>query len=293
MNSMTGFGRASKRDRHVDIEVEARSVNHRFLAVKISLPDALSRWEGEVDKVVRKKLSRGSVNLSATVKILVEEGDRLPDPARVKTYFRRLEAIRKELGLKGAISFDALLGMPQIWSADNHVHEVAERSWPDVKKLVEKAVDDLAGARSREGEAIRKDVLARLDSIEASVRKIRERAPAVLETYQRRLDERISAALASKGLEAIKADLVKEVAMYADKIDVSEELQRLSSHVEEFRKAAKSSGPVGRKLDFTVQEMVRETNTLASKSSDAEIGVRAVEIKSELEKLKEQAENIE
>ena len=116
----------------------------------------------------------------------------------------------------------------------------------------------------------------------------------MLEAYQRKLDERIGAMLAAKGIEVAKADLVKEIALYADRIDISEELQRLGSHVEQFRKAVKTStGPVGRKLDFTIQEMGREINTLASKASDAEISALAVQVKSELEKLKEQAENIE
>jgi len=293
VNSMTGFGRASKRDRQVDIEVEARSVNHRFLNVKLGLPEALARFEGEVEKLVRRKMARGSVSVTASIKSLEEAGEHLPDPARIRKYYRRLEAIRKDLGLKGEISFDALLSLPQLWGAGNHVSELAEKYWPDLQRLIGKAVDELVEARAREGEAIRRDVQGRLEAIEACVGKIQERAPAVLASYHRKLDERVSAAIAAKGLEAIKSDLVKEVAIYADKADISEELQRLSSHVEEFRRYTRAAGPIGRKLDFTVQEMVRETNTLSSKSGDAGIAALAVQIKSELEKLKEQAENIE
>jgi uncharacterized protein (TIGR00255 family) len=292
MNSMTGFGRAARRDRRIDIEVEARSVNHRFLSVKVSLPEGLGRYESEVERSVRRRLARGSVNVSVTLKSLEDEGVALPDAERVRRVYKRLDAIRKELGLKGEISLDTLLSLPPLWNGADAASRAAAEAWPAVKKLVEEAVEELADARSREGEAIRRDMLSRLDAIEESRRRIRERAPAVLEAYSRKLDERISGILASKGLD-VKADLAKEIALYADRIDVTEELQRLGQHVESFRKIVKTGGQIGRKLDFTIQEMVREINTLASKAADSEISALAVQVKSELEKLKEQAENIE
>ena len=147
--------------------------------------------------------------------------------------------------------------------------------------------------RAKEGSGIRRDILARLDAVDAAAGRIRERAPGVLQTYQRKLDERIGAVLATRGFEGSKADLAKEIALFADKCDISEELQRLTAHVGTCREILKEGGTIGRRLDFLTQEMVRETNTLASKGSDAEISEAAVRIKSELEKIKEQAENVE
>ncbi len=293
MNSMTGFGRASRRDRRFDVEVEARSVNHRFLSLKVSLPEPLSRYEPDIEQLVRGRLARGSVTLSATMKAADEDALPLPPPARVKQAYRSLDAMRRSLGLKGEISFESILGIPGLFAPANHRDERAREAWPALRKLVEKALDDLARMRAREGETIRRDLFGRLDAIERQLKRIGERGPAVLETYQRRLDERIGALLTQKGMEVARQDVVKEVAVFADRCDISEELQRLGAHVGNFRRIVKDGGQIGRRLDFLTQEMVRETNTLASKGSDAAISAAAVEIKAELEKIKEQAENVE
>ncbi len=289
---MTGFGRAARRDRDLDVEVEARSVNHRFLSAKVNLPDGLARHESDIDKLIRTQLTRGSVTVNVTMKSH-DDDEALPSLERVKAYHERLESIRKKLKLKGSVGFDTLLQIPQLWNSDNHDSASAEKAWPAIQELASKAISELAAARAKEGKAIEKDVLARLDTIESCAKRIEQRAPAAVDAYQKKLDDRIQAVLSAKGLEVGKPDLVKEIAIYADKIDISEELQRLRTHVGEFRKAVKGDGPVGRKLDFTIQEMVREINTLASKASDGEVSALAVQVKSELEKLKEQAENIE
>ncbi len=290
---MTGFGRASKRDRRFDIDVEARSVNHRFLSLKVSLPDGLSRYEGDVDQSIRRRLVRGSVTISVSLHTAQDELPALPAAARVKQVYKSLDAMRRSLGLKGEIPFDTVLSVPGLFSAGNHVSERAEKAWPAAKKLVDQALDALLAMREREGETIRRDLLARLDTIEKHVKRIRERAPLVLSTYHRKLEDRIGTLLTEKGIELSKPDLVKEVAVFADRCDISEEVQRLGAHVEGMRRIFREGGQIGRRLDFLTQEMVRETNTLASKGSDAEISSSAVEIKAEIEKIKEQAENVE
>lgn len=293
MNSMTGFGRASGRGRRFDIDVETRSVNHRFLSVKVSLPEQLSRYEGEIDRLVRSRMSRGSVNVSVTVKRVGPDPGAQPDPKRLREFYRRLDAIRKSIGLKEPVPFHAVLSVPQAWnSAEPETDRIVE-AWTSARRLVERALGDLARMRANEGAGIRKDILARLDTIEAASQRILVRAPGVLQAYQQKLDERVGAVLASRGLEGSKADLAKEIALFADKCDISEELQRLTAHVGTCRQILKEGGAIGRRLDFLTQEMVRETNTLASKGSDAEISEAAVRIKSELEKIKEQAENVE
>lgn len=292
MNSMTGFGSASQRDRRFDVEVEVRSVNHRFLVLKQSLPDEFARHEGELERVVRERLSRGSVTVRVSVKATSDEGPSLPDVKRLKETAKRLREVQKALGLKGDLGLEDLLAVPSLWSNANGKLP-SDELLPRVKKAVEKALDALEATREREGVSIAKDFENRLKSIEACLEKVIARAPAVVDAYQKKLDARVSALLAQKGLEVAKPDLAKEIAVYADRCDISEECQRLKAHTAEFRKVIAGKGQVGRRLDFLTQEMGREANTIASKGNDAEISACAVEIKSELEKIKEQVENVE
>lgn len=291
MNSMTGFGRAARRDRDVDVEVEMRSVNHRFLTLKQSLPEGMGRFEAELDELVRSRVGRGSVTLSVSLKARGDDGPALPDLKVVRAYYDRLKAIRKALGIKGEIEMEDLLAVPGLWSNAVQAHEADH--WPAVRKVAAQAVEALARARAREGEAIARDLRGRLDAIEGHLARVEARGPAALEAYQKKLDDRIQALLAQKGLEAARPDLVKEIALHADRCDISEEAQRLKTHVGEFRKILQDKGLIGRRLDFLSQEMVRETNTIASKGGDAEISSAAVAIKAELEKIKEQVENVE
>jgi uncharacterized protein (TIGR00255 family) len=293
MNSMTGFGRASGRGRRLDIDVEARSVNHRFLSVKVSLPEELSRYEGDVDRLVRSRMSRGSVNIAVTMKKTGPDPALTPDARQIRDFYKRLDAIRKSLKIKEPVPFQAVLSAPPVWASPASASNDIARTWGDVKKLVDKAIADLVRRREREGAGIHKDILARLDLIQAASAQIKVRAPRVLEAYQKKLDDRITSIVAARGFDTSKADLAKEIAIYADKSDISEELQRLDAHVGNCREILVEGGAIGRRLDFLTQEMVRETNTLASKGGDAEISEAAVRIKSELEKIKEQAENVE
>lgn len=292
MQSMTGFGSASGKRGGFDVSVEIRSVNHRFFSLKQSLPEGLARYESDLEKLLRAKIGRGSLTLSVSLKSLRPAGPALPDPKTVKEFVRRLRAIQTEAGVKGEIGIDALLALPHLWnSLDAEANK--EGAWPAVKDLVSKSVDDLLQMREREGEGIRKDIESRLTTLERLGAQVQERAPMVLEAYQRKLEERITTLLSQRGMETAKADVLKEVAVYADKSDVSEELQRLGSHVGQFRKILRNGGPIGRRLDFLTQEMAREANTLTSKGGDSKISIHAVEMKAELEKIKEQVENIE
>lgn len=292
MNSMTGFGSAAGKEGGFDVRVEIRSVNHRFFSLKQSLPEGLQRYDGEIEKILRSRIERGSMTVNVALKSHASPARSLPDPKTVKEVVARLKAIQKSAGVKGEIGMETLLAVPHLWATADGVAD-EEAAWPSVKGLVERAAKDLVSMRSREGAAIAKDIEMRLDAIEATVGKIEKRAPAILENYQRKLEDRITALLTQRGLELSKTDVLKEIAVYADKCDVSEELQRLRSHVEQFRKILKQEGAIGRRLDFLTQEMNREANTLTAKSNDAEISIHAVEIKAELEKIKEQSENVE
>lgn len=291
MNSMTGFGSASLRDRRMDVDVEVRSVNHRFLTVKLSLPDALARHETEIEQMVRARLGRGSVTVSVSVKTPRGSEPTLPDLKTFKAYAKQLRGVQKALGLQGEIRMEDLLAIPSLWS--NGAAEPDDELWPKVKKLLPKALDQLVETREREGEKIGRAFESHLGTIEGRLGKVLARVPVVVESYQKRLDDRIQQLLAQRGLEAAKLDIVKEVAIHADRCDTSEEIQRLKAHIGEFRKITAQKGQLGRRLDFLTQEMGRETNTIASKANDGEIAACAVEMKAELEKIKEQVENVE
>jgi len=291
MNSMTGFGSASLRERRMDINVEVRSVNHRFLTIKLSVPDSLSRHESEIEQLVRALLGRGSVTVSVSVKAPRTTDTSLPDLKTFKAYAKQLRDIQKALGLKGEIRMEDLLAVPSLWS--NGAVESDEELWPRVKKLLPKALDQLVETREREGQKIAGAFKNHLDSIETRLGKVESRVPSVVESYQKRLDDRIQQLLAQRGLEAAKLDIVREVAIHSDRCDTSEEIQRLRAHIGEFRKIVAQKGQLGRRLDFLTQEMGRETNTIASKANDGEIAASAVDMKAELEKIKEQVENVE
>jgi len=291
MNSMTGFGSASQRDRRMDIDVEVRSVNHRFLTIKQSLPDSLARLENEIEQMVRARLGRGSVNVSVSVKSAREDGPSLPDLKTFKAAAKHLREIQKALGLKGEIKMEDLLAIPSLWN--NGLSEPSEELWPKVKKLLGKALDQLVETREREGAKISDALQGHLQTIEGRLGKVQARVPHVVDAYQKRLDDRIQQLLTQRGMEAAKLDIVREVAIHADRCDTSEEIQRLKAHIGEFRKIVAQKGQVGRRLDFMTQEMGRETNTIASKANDGEIAASAVEMKAELEKIKEQVENVE
>ena len=288
---MTGFGSASQRDRRMDMDVEVRSVNHRFLTIKQSLPDSLARMENEIEQMVRAKLGRGSVTVSISVKSTREAGPALPDLDTFKAAAKQLREIQKALGLKGEITMEDLLAIPSLWN--NGVSEPSEELWPKVKKLLGKALDQLVETREREGAKISDALQGHLQTIEGRLGKVQARVPHVVDAYQKRLDDRIQQLLTQRGMEAAKLDIVREVAIHADRCDTSEEIQRLKAHIGEFRKIVVQKGPVGRRLDFMTQEMGRETNTIASKANDGEIAASAVEMKAELEKIKEQVENVE
>jgi len=291
MNSMTGFGSASLRERRMDINVEVRSVNHRFLTIKLSVPDSLSRHESEIEQLVRARLGRGSVTVSVSVKAPRTTDTSLPDLKTFKAYAKQLRDIQKALGLKGEIRMEDLLAVPSLWS--NGAAESDEELWPRVKKLLPEALDQLVETREREGRKIAGAFKNHLDSIEARLGKVESRVPSVVESYQKRLDDRIQQLLSQRGLEAAKLDIVREVAIHSDRCDTSEEIQRLRAHIGEFRKIVAQKGQLGRRLDFLTQEMGRETNTIASKANDGEIAASAVDMKAELEKIKEQVENVE
>ncbi|MGD0021315.1 MAG: YicC/YloC family endoribonuclease [Smithellaceae bacterium] len=290
IKSMTGYGRAEEVFQGRHIVVEAKSVNHRFLEISLRLPSVFLPLELEYKKKIGEKFKRGRIE----VFIRLEEGGGASETGLnldvAHNYFNILNRLKKEFGFKEAINLKMLTGFRDIFSA-----ETEPQLSPDFLRQVETSLQDalkmLMKMRQEEGFALCRDMEGRLESIKDILKAINLRAPQVVLEYQRRLTEKIRDL--TRGCELDDIRLAQEVALMAEKSDITEEIVRLQSHLSQFTVLLQSDEAEGKKIDFLLQEMNREINTIGSKSNDAEITRQVIETKSELGKLREQAQNIE
>lgn len=288
--SMTGYGRGEARGARVALVAEARSLNHRFLEISIKLPRGLAAQEPEVRRLVQGRIARGRVDLTATL--------RRPagGTATVRTdvslgleYARGARALAEAAGLSQEISAADLLRLPGVVTAEE-VEEDGE-SGVLLKSAVDEALDELCRMRQAEGAALGRDLAVHLDALGAWVRQVDRLLPAALARIQTRLRDRVHAILADT--PADPGRLAQEVATWAARSDVAEELARLGSHLAQFRALLADGGTVGRQLDFLTQELHREVNTIASKADDAELVTRVLEARTLVERIREQVQNVE
>jgi uncharacterized protein (TIGR00255 family) len=286
---MTGFGAAEGTVGSARVTVELRSVNHRFFNATIKLPAELSRWEGEVREALRKRLSRGHITLSARVDRGVA-GPPLIDQERFGAYVGLLRDLKDRFGLAGDVDVATVLRMPDVMSS---ISEGSEGEASAFLQLVDAAAESLAHSRRQEGERLGVYLVDRLSIVEGALARIGERAPQRLAEQRNRARESIRQL--ANGVPVDEQRLAMEIAIQADKLDVQEELSRFGSHVMAFRRSVTdgSDEPVGKRLGFLLQEMLREANTTGSKAYDASILNDVVTIKEELERIREQVENLE
>lgn len=289
IRSMTGFGAAEGTVGSARVTVELRSVNHRFFNATIKLPAELSRWEGEVREALRKRLSRGHITLSARVDRGVA-GPPLIDQERFGAYVGLLRDLKDRFGLAGDVDVATVLRMPDVMSS---ISEGSEGEVNAFLQLVDAAAESLAHSRRQEGERLGVYLIERLSIVEGALARISERAPQRLAEQRDRARESIRHL--TNGIPVDEQRLAMEIAIQADKLDVQEELSRFGSHVMAFRRSVSdgSDDPVGKRLGFLLQEMLREANTTGSKAYDASILNDVVTIKEELERIREQVENLE
>ncbi|MFH0811028.1 MAG: YicC/YloC family endoribonuclease [Pseudomonadota bacterium] len=294
LRSMTAFGRAEIAEDGRTYTCEIRSLNSRFLEVSIRLPRRYGVIEEQVKKQVAAHLSRGRVELA--VQVNGDRGENAPvrceiNLAVARSYHEQLERLRLELGIAQPVGLEVLLGVGrdifETKEEEENIEVVGER----IGRLVEAALRALDAMRLEEGRALGADFAERLLLLEGLLSGIAERCPAVVEDYRRRLAERVRSALAEAGMD--EARLLTEVTIFTDRTDVSEEQVRARSHMEQFRSLLRGPEPVGRKLNFLLQEMNREVNTIGSKSADVGISRLVIEAKSELERMREQVQNVE
>jgi uncharacterized protein (TIGR00255 family) len=291
IRSMTGCGEGLASDQTGSCRVELRCVNNRFFKFALRARDGFAALEAQAEAVVRRRVRRGSVQMSLDLAAGGAAARRL-DAVQLGAYLDDLADFCAGRGLPMPAHAEGLLGLPGVIVDRAADGAVAERSWPIVARALDAALDALEGMRLAEGRALAADLRATCGEIRVLAETVSRRAPRVIEEYRRRLLERLSAVLDPRGVTVSPADAAREVAIVAEKCDVSEELVRLASHLDQFERLLETE-TAGRPLDFLAQELGREANTIASKSPDAEIAHAVVEIKSRIERLREQVQNIE
>ncbi len=291
LKSMTGFGRAEQQNGAFSCKAEVRSVNNRFIDINTRLPKFLSQVELPVKNLVKSRCARGSFE----VYVSIEKQEGLADQEiranldLARQYFQAYEEIKRHLNLPGEIDLAHFLGIREI--VRQEPLEFDEEKEQMVLSTVGAAIDALVQMRREEGRNLAQDLQNRVREIAQWVDRIRKRHPEILRAYRDKLREKIKAL--SEGIELDETRLAQETAVLADRSDISEELIRLDSHLQQFDQLLQSTEPVGRKLEFVTQEINRETNTIGSKSIDYEISQAVIEIKSLLEKIREQLQNVE
>jgi uncharacterized protein (TIGR00255 family) len=287
--SMTGFGRGEADGQNWVAEI--RTVNHRFLDQRVVLPTAFAGLEERVKKTVAAQMDRGRVEVFISFRGNATAGTVLAvDMELARQYHHCLLQLKAQLGLGCQISLNDLLAQRGIIVQQEQSLDM-EQEWPLIEQAVRAALADCDRMREQEGQSLKEELNSRLDSFAALVREVANAIPQIVEQRQQELQDRIRRLLA--GMDIDPSRLAQEAAILADKTDVTEEVVRLTSHISQFRSFLDSDEPVGRRLDFLLQEFLREVNTLASKISNASVARLGVEMKNEIEKLREQVQNIE
>jgi uncharacterized protein (TIGR00255 family) len=291
--SMTGFGAASGEVENVHYDVEVRSVNNRYLKVSLRLPESLSGLEGRIEKVARQALQRGSVSLSVRMKLPDEQAVYSVNTVALMNYLDQLRPLEVEANPTLRVDLGSLMQLPGVCQPPP-LEELAEKTADGLLELVDQALAELRAMRQREGGAIGEDLLANAALIDEKLQAVDARKDTVLQEYHDRLRQRVETLTAQAKINLDEETLAREVAIFAERSDVAEELSRLGTHVKEFLQMCRNGdGPIGRKLDFMAQEMLREANTIGSKSTDPQIARAVVDMKTAIDRIKEQAANIE
>lgn len=290
---MTGFARVCREIDGVSYAVEIKTVNNRYFKPTLRLPEAASFLEQDIEKFLRQSIYRGSVNYLLRYKNTSGELMNEIDSGALKSYIEKLNAIPCATGAQCRINLADLLLLPGVVRPQEPESDKAEMLQKAIFEITKQALEQLRKMRAQEGQSLADDLSQQCNRIKTLLEDIKSRAKIVILEYQNRLASRVKELLAASRLDLDKDILAREVALFADRSDISEETIRLSSHLDQFLTNCQTGDYAGRKLDFIAQEMLREANTIASKASDAKICLDVVEIKSCIERIKEQVQNIE
>jgi uncharacterized protein (TIGR00255 family) len=293
IKSMTAYGRSEYNDQDNNVfTAEVRSLNNRYRDIVLRIPNSLQALEEEIRSQIASRIRRGRIEVSVKFEKGIKEteyGLELNLPL-ARSYLRIFRQLIDELGLEGKIALDDLAQMKDIILIKPEDEDI-DKIRPGLQEVLRQALDSLGEMRRKEGRAIEQDFQQRLNQIEIQLEGIRERSPIVVDEYKARLRDKIEVMI--QDMEIDEGRLAQEVAIFAGRCDITEEIVRTRSHLKQFRDYMALDDAIGRRLDFLIQEMNREINTISSKASDSIISAKAVEIKSELEKLREQTQNVE
>lgn len=293
IRSMTGFGRSQAECNGFAMCAEARAVNHKGLRVNFRLPDRLQGLEPELERIVRKRIARGTVTVQIVMDDLSGDPGYVVDEAAATYYGDCLRELGEKIGFTDKISLDALVGLPGVLRRRSSADKMSEELVAAVREMLGSALDELVGGREYEGKNIWQDILSHCERIAGLVTRVEAEIPKVLAQYRERMMERLRPALAEIGAAISEDDVRKEIVFFADRSDISEEIARLYSHIELMKTMDAKDEPCGRQVEFVAQEMFREANTMASKANDPVVVPAVLDIKSEVEKIREQALNVE
>ena len=291
IKSMTGFGRAEVIDEEKKITVEMKSVNHRYLDINMRMPKKLSSFEASVRSVLKQYIQRGKVDLFITYEDYTQSRVSVKYNREIAgqylAYAREMEG---EFSLKNDVSVSHLMRCPEVFTMEELSVDEKEL-WGSLEAVIQKAAGQFVETRIREGEHLQEDILAKLDAMHGKVELVEARSPQILSEYRNRLEEKVRELLADTQIE--ESRIAAEVILFADKICTDEETVRLKSHISHMKTVLLNEDGAGRKLDFIAREMNREANTILSKANDLETSNLAIDLKTEIEKVREQIQNIE
>ena len=292
---MTGYGDASFQSDDLQIVVEMRAVNNRYLKVVLRASEPYNLLEAEFEKVIRRTVRRGALQVNLRCQRKNSAQDFQLNTVALRSYLDQLNSVCQQLSLpdRGASLFSQALTLPGVVPESATGSLRKDEEWPLLERVLQQAIERLQIMRLEEGRAMAQELLQYRDQIGAELEQIRQRTPQVTVLYRDRLLDRVRGLLSELDVKMDRSDLIKEVSVFAERSDVAEEVVRFASHLDQFQEVFKEPESAGRKLEFLVQEMGREANTIGSKASDVEISRRVVEIKSTLEKIRELVQNIE
>lgn len=288
---MTGFGRGESRCDGGKIRAEIKTINHKFFDVSMKLPERVAAFEEDIKEILQRKIERGKVNIMINYEGMIARNEKISiNKNLAKSYHDELQVLRKALKLHHDISIQDIVHLPGVMNARADERDISHL-WAATKKATEAAVEHLIDEREKEGKAIYQDLTKRANRIESMLSVIKTRSHLHVEEYRKRFADRIKDLTAGREIDMGRLEM--EVAIFAKNSDIAEEITRLKSHLANLKKTLGGSGEIGKKIDFIAQELHREINTVGSKASDFKISKNVIEIKSEIEKIREQAKNIE
>ena len=291
IKSMTGFGRGEVSNESCKVTVEMKSVNHRYLDVNMKMPKKLNFFEASIRNLLKEYIQRGKVDLFISFEDLSENSVNVTYHKEVAAeYMNFLQQMAEDFSLENDVRVSSLARFPEVMTLDD-VEIDEEGVWKSLEKAIRQAAEGFVESRIKEGENLCADLIAKLDEMLEAVDFIEARSPQIIEEYKKRLTDKVQEMLGDAKVD--EARLVTEVTIFADKVCVDEELVRLRSHVQTTKNTLLEGGGIGRKLDFLAQEMNREANTILSKANDLEISNKGIELKTAIEKVREQIQNIE